>query len=76
MFLEECTIPSEGNTDYTKMYVAYEEWASENRTNVLEKNTFCKKMKNYKIKTHRRNGFNNELQHFEKIPEFVEITLI
>jgi len=56
------------------MYAAYEEWASE--TNVLEKNTFCKKMKNYKIKTHRRNGFNNELQHFEKIPEFVEITLI
>jgi len=56
------------------MYATYEEWASE--TNVLEKNTFCKKMKNYKIKTHRRNGFNNELGHIVKIPQFVEITLI
>lgn len=76
MFLDECTIPSERNTDYTKMYAAYEKWASENNINVLEKNTFCKKMKNYKIKTYRRNSFNNELGHFVKIPQFVEITLI
>jgi putative DNA primase/helicase len=75
MFLNECTSPSEENTDKDDTYFAYLEWCFNNNIEPLKENTFCKQMSQNGIKTYRRNGWDEKTKHYVKIPEFVGIEL-
>ena len=70
MFLDECTYPSEYYVDHVEMYKVYCFWTEANALTVLNYNTFCKKMKEHKVETLRKNALGNR-----KVSKFVRISI-